>query len=61
MRGLNGVGGDRGRGGLAVSGRAGFRGPGRLNGPPSRRLAPGGFYASTRTEDGPAPKPAGGF
>jgi hypothetical protein len=27
-------------------------GPGWPNGPPSRRLAPGGFYASTRTEYG---------
>jgi autotransporter-associated beta strand protein len=37
------VGRDRGLGGLVVSGCSGFRGPGRPNGPPSRRLAPGGF------------------
>jgi len=34
----------RGLGGLMVSGFAGFRGPGWPNGPPSPRLAPGGFY-----------------
>ena len=31
-------------GGLGVSGSSGFRGPGWPNGPPSPRLAPGGFY-----------------
>ena len=35
-----------------VNGSAGFQGPGWPNGPPSPRLAPGGFYVSPRTEDG---------
>jgi len=37
-------GGDRGLGGLVVSGFAGFRGRLLPNGPQSPRLAPGGFY-----------------
>ena len=38
------VGGDRGLGVLVVNGSPGFRGAGLPNVPPSRRLAPGGFY-----------------
>ena len=37
-------------GGLVVDGRSGFRGPRWPNGPPSPRLAPGGFYAVPRVE-----------
>ena len=36
--------GERGLGGLVVGSWVGFRGPGWPNGPPSPRLAPGGFY-----------------
>jgi len=46
------VGGDRGLGGLVVDGCAGFRKLGCPNGPPSPRLAPGGFYGVTRVRDG---------
>jgi len=58
-RGLGGlVGGDRGLGGLVVDGCAGFRGPGWPNGPPSRRLAPGGFYENgTGSERSEVPVP----
>jgi len=45
-------GGDRGLGLVGGERLAGFRGPGWPNGPPSRRLAPGGFYALTRAEYG---------
>ena len=38
------AGGGRGLGELVVGGCLGFRGPGWPNGPPSPRLAPGGFY-----------------
>jgi hypothetical protein len=38
------VGGDRVLGGMVVNGLAGFQGPVLPNGPPSHRLAPGGFY-----------------
>jgi len=40
------VGNDRGLGVLVVNGCLGFRAPGRPNGPPSPRLAPGGFYVA---------------
>jgi hypothetical protein len=39
-----GDGWERGLGGLVVDAGVGFRGPGLPNGPPSPRLAPGGFY-----------------
>jgi len=45
-------GGERGLGGLVVNGLAGFRGPGRPNDPPSRRLAPGGFYCVSARNPG---------
>jgi len=38
---------DHGLGGLVVTVGLGFRGPGWPNGPPSPRLAPGGFYCVT--------------
>ena len=37
---------------MVVNGFAGFRKLGSPNGPPSPRLAPGGFYASAQTEYG---------
>ena len=37
---------------VVVNDCSGCRGPGWPNGPPSPRLAPGGFYARTRAEYG---------
>ena len=52
-------GGGCGLGGMVVDGLAGFRGPGWPNGPPSPRLAPGGFYSHPAQDTGSTQAGAG--